>query len=275
MSEELVLFDAEGAVFEQRGKENGGRFWLAREFMRMLGYESWSGFQNAVNRAIGTCTTLQIPIQENFRQVTGEGGGADYKLSRFACYLVAMNGDPRKEAVAGAQAYFASLAEAARQYYQSVQDVERVQIRDEVSDHEKSLHGAAHAAGVIEFALFQNEGYRGMYNMNLSTLKRRKGLPDSARSLLDFMGRRELAGNLFRITETEARMKSEGTRGQRASEEVAFGVGRKVRKLMMDNGQVAPEHLELEGDIKQVKRGLKKYERELKKIDKPAKSPRK
>jgi DNA-damage-inducible protein D len=269
MAGELVLyFDSDGELFEERGRANGSLFWSGHEFMQMLGYESFGSFENAVNRAIGTCTTLGIPVAENFQQYKTENG-LDFKLSRFACYLVAMNGDVRKRQVAAAQAYFAKLAEAAHEYIQSVQDVERVQIRDEISEREKGLVSTAKKAGVNEYAFFQNAGYRGMYNMDLSQLKKAKGLRDKSRSLLDFMGKRELAGNLFRITETEARLKSEEVRGQKPAENVAFMVGRKVRNMMIENTGTRPELLQLEGDIKDVKKGLKQAHREFAKLDKP------
>jgi DNA-damage-inducible protein D len=255
-------FDEDGELFEQYGRANGGVYWSSRDFMRMLGYESTAAFENAINRAIGTCTTLSIPIAENFQQIRTESG-FDYKLSRFACYLVAMNGDVRRPQVAAAQAYFAKLAEAAHEFIQSVQDVESVQIRDEISGREKGLMSTAKKAGVSEFALFQNSGYRGMYNMDLSQLKKAKGLRDKSRSLLDFIGKRELAGNLFRITETEARLKSEEVRGQKPAENVAFTVGRKVRDVMIENTGTRPELLHLEGDIKDVKKGLKQAHRQL------------
>jgi DNA-damage-inducible protein D len=278
LSDLVLYFAGDGQLFEDRGVSNGGRYWLATQYMQMLGYESMQAFEQAINRAIGTCTTLGISVIENFEQCESEVSGqrtADYKLSRFACYLISMNGDVRKPQVAQAQAYFATLAEAAQQYIQSVQDVERVQIRDEISDRERSLSGTAKKAGVTEYGYFQNAGYRGMYNVDLNKLKEMKGLRDSSRSLLDFMGKRELAGNLFRITETEARLKSERVSGQRPAENVALNVGKKVRAIMIDNTGTRPELLPLAGDIKNVRKGLKETARELKKLDKPKKAGKK
>ena len=271
----VPYFDKDANLFESNGVSNGGSYWYAQAFMVMLGYESLQSFEQAINRAIGTCTTLGIPVLENFEQVTREIEGqsvSDYKLSRFACYLVAMNGDVRKPQVAKAQAYFASLAEAANQYIRSVQDVERVQVRDEISERERSLGSTAKKAGVSEYGYFQNAGYRGMYNVDLGKLKRMKGLADSSRSLLDFMGKRELAGNLFRLTETDAKLASENIQGQKPAEAVAYNVGRKVRAMMVENTGTRPEMLPLEGDIKNLRKGLKQTAKELSKLDKPKKS---
>src|SRR4051794_20131489 len=155
MAGEIVpYFDGDGELFEDRGRANGSLYWLGRDFMRMLGYETFASFEGAVNRAIGTCATLSIPVAENFQQFRADDGALDFKLSRFACYLVAMNGDVRKEPVAAAQTYFARLAEAAQEYIQSNQDVERVQVRDEISEREKGLISTAKKAGVVEYAFF-------------------------------------------------------------------------------------------------------------------------
>jgi DNA-damage-inducible protein D len=265
-------FENDGEAFEQRGKLNGGKYWLARHVMEMLGYDDFSHFESTViNRALGTCMTLGIPVIENFQQVAGDGGLPDMKLSRFACYLVAMNGNVQKPQVAAAQAYFATLAVTAQQYVQDANDIERVQIRSEISEREKNLASTAKQAGVEQYALFQNAGYRGMYNMDLNQLKKVKGLPKLDKPLLDFMDKRELAGNLFRITETEAKLKRDETRGQGPAEKVAYTVGKKVRDIMIENTGERPEYIPLAGDIAKVKKGLKQTVKEFLRLDRPKK----
>jgi DNA-damage-inducible protein D len=266
-------FEQENLNFNDLAKDIGGfTHWSAREYMEMLGYESYEAFRKAINKAISTCTTLDIDISENFQQTTIDIAGRperDFRLSRFACYLVAMNADPKKLQVAQAQAFFAATAETIRRYVDNAEDVERVLIREEVSTHEKALNSAAKTAGVSDqgFALFQNAGYRGMYNMNLSQLKKHKGLQQANRSLLDFMGKDELAANLFRLTQTELKLKNEQVRGQNNAERVAEEVGKKVRKTMLEISGTKPEDMKLAEDIKKVRTSLKQTHKGLNQID--------
>jgi DNA-damage-inducible protein D len=266
-------FEQENLNFNDVAKDdNGFTHWTAREYMVMLGYESYEAFRKAINKAISTCTTLDIDVSENFQQTTIDIAGRpekDFRLSRFACYLVAMNADPKKLQVAQAQVFFAATAETIRRYVDNAEDVERVLIREEVSTHEKALNSAAKTAGVSEqgFALFQNAGYRGMYNMNLSQLKMHKGLQQASRSLLDFMGKDELAANLFRITQTELKLKNDQVRGQNNAERVAEDVGKKVRKTMLEISGTKPEDMELTEDIKKVRTSLKQTHKGLNQID--------
>ena len=274
MNEEDVFhFDDSRPHFDGLCRKNGITYWYARDFMKIIGYQTFSSFQKAVQKAIASCTTLGIDILENFQQVDREIDGKlekDYKLSRFACYLTAMNGDSKKSEVARAQAYFAAVAETFKRYIDQAEDVERVLIRDEISLHEKSLSGVAKKAGVTEYHFFQNAGYRGLYNMNMSDLKNRKGLigKESGRTLLDFMGKQELAANLFRVTQTEAKLENEGIRGQKAAERAAEAVGRKVRETMIEISGSTPESLPLARDLKQVKGDLKASSKEFKRLDK-------
>jgi DNA-damage-inducible protein D len=257
--------------FERLGQANGNRYWYARDFMRLLGYDNFTSFKKAINKAIGTCTTLGIAVVDNFSQVQRTINGVaceDYKLSRFSCYLVAMNGNTSNPEVASAQAYFAAAAEAVRQYIQNAENVERVQIRDEMTDRERSLSGVAKSAGVSTemYGLFHNAGYRGMYNKDYRELKNFKGV-DASRSLLDFMGKQELAANLFRITETEAKIRNEGVRGQVRLENAAHEVGKRVRNTMKETSGTYPENLPIAGDIKDVRKGLKQTSRIFEKLD--------
>lgn len=265
-------FEEENLNFNDIARQDEFTCWYAREYMHMLGYESFITFKKAINKAITTCMTLDIEVMDNFKQIKREINGeqaSDYQLSRFACYLIAMNADNKKREVASAQAFFAATAETIRRYVEDSEDVERVLIRDEVSTHEKSLSGVAKNAGVTNkgFALFRNAGYRGMYNMNLNALKNYKGMTKKGRTLLDFMGKDELAANLFRITQTELKMKNEATYGQRNSEITAESVGKKVRKTMLEISGVKPEDMKLSEDIKKVKTSLKITHKGLRKID--------
>jgi DNA-damage-inducible protein D len=269
---ELTLFgpDFTGDRFENNSKENGYTHWMSSVLMDMLGYESRTSFNKAVEKAMTTCNTLGIPIMENFNQTEIIENGKrtlDFKLSRFACYLVAMNADNKKPAVAQAQAYFATLAGAVHNYLEEADKVERLVVRGEVSERENSLSGVVKKAGVTNYPFFQNAGYRGMYNKNIGQLRTMRGIPDK-RSPLDFMGKDELAANLFRITQTELKIKQDSSiHGQQRLESAAEQVGRKVRQTMKEISGVLPEHLSKEEDIKDVKKDLKTKSREIKKID--------
>ncbi len=267
---DIFHFEVDRESFDDLAQENGFRYWWATDLMTALGYESRLSFNKAINQAISACAAVNIDILDNFVQIPRETAGKtapDYRLSRFACYLVAMNADPRKEQVARAQAYFATLAEAFQRYVEETQDVERVLIREDVSEREKLLHGAAKRAGVDNYAFFQNAGYRGLYNMNLSKLRALKQIPNQ-RSPLDFMGKTELAANLFRITQTEEKLRVDGVQGQMQAEYTAETVGRKVRQTMIDISGTLPEQLQPVGDIKEVKKSLKSTQRDFKKLDK-------
>jgi DNA-damage-inducible protein D len=262
---EVLPFDASGNNFESRGNENGFTFWYARDLMAMLGYDVFDTFERAINKAIRACSTLNIPLVDSIQPIQRHIDGAverDYKLSRFGCYLVAINGDVRKPQVAAAQAYFVTLAESFRRYLQQTENVDRLLIRDDITVHDRSLASVASQAGVENFAFFQSSGYRGLYNMTLAQLRDHRGI-DKTRSPLDFMGGEELAANLFRITQTEAKIKNEGTRGQRALEEAARTVGAKVRKTMLELSGTPPERLPAVEDIKTVKKGLKQAHRQF------------
>lgn len=272
-----VFHQREGCTnFEDLGHDNGFRYWWASDLAKCLGYEDFTSFRRGpLNKAMATCGNLGIPVAENFvtekRTVDGHEI-SDVRLSRFGCYLAAMNGDTKKSKVAEAQAYFAAVAITFQHYLEDANDIERLTIRDEITGREKSLAGVAQGAGVSDYALFQNAGYRGMYNMNLAALKQYKAIPDASRSLLDYMGKTELAANLFRITQTEARIRNENIRGQKPCEAAAHHVGQTVRQTMQQLSGSKPENLELESDIREAKKNLKQASKNFKRLDHKKKS---
>lgn len=267
MSDETALTAPE-PTFEDFRNENGICFWWASDLMGMLGYSSMQSFKKAIERGIRACMTLNIPHYENFIPEVRPGspsGPQDYKLTRFACYLTVMNADPKKERVAAAQVYF---AEQTRRYELSLQgsnEMDRLLIRDEMKEGNKSLMSVAKTAGVTDYARFANAGYRGQYNMlNVSLAKRRNIDKDK---LADYMGRTELAANLFRITQTEERIKTFGVKGQSKLEETHYNVGREVREIVINNTGKAPEDLPVENRLGSVQNELRSSYRKMLKED--------
>ena len=260
MQKDLFHFDDDRASFEDFATENGTTHWDEDLIMNELGYETKEGFRKAMNRAKQACLAISIQIEDHFlRQEDG-----NFFLTRFACYLLAMNGDTKKPEVAKAQAYFATLAETFQNHLEHAEAIDRVLIRDEVTDGSKSLSSIAKSHGVTQFAFFQNAGYLGMYNMTTKKLRDYKGIPEKA-NLLDRMGKTELAANLFRITQTADKIQKENIRGQRPLENAAKQVGKKVRSTMEDLSGTSPEDLKAAENISKVRTKLKKTPRNLEK----------
>jgi len=261
-------FDRDGSPsFEDLGKPNGMRYWLEADLQKCLDYQSPASFRKVITRAMQACLTLGIGCEDNF--VLSDGS---YKLTRFACYLIAMNGDTKKPQVAAAQVYFAALAETFQHHLQHAENIDRLLVRREMSDGIKSLASTAKRHGVENDAFFQNAGYRGMYNMDLARLTAFKGVDGSKEMLLDRMGKDELAANLFRITQTDAKIKNENLRGQQRLEAAATDVGRRVRKTMMEISGTAPEHLPIAEHIDGVKKKIKATSKRFKQLDEAPKA---
>lgn len=255
--------------FEDFKNQNGITYWWASEFMLMLGYADMESFRKVIGRATKAFISLNIDHYENIIRVDRDINGVsvpDYKLTRFACYLIAMNGDPKKPEVALVQAYFATQTRQFELYIEKNTDIERVLIRDEIKEGNKSLSSVAKDAGVTDYARFTNAGYLGMYNQLNVQLARKRGVDKT--KLFETMGRTELAANLFRITQTEERIKSQHVHGQEHLEQTHFSVGREVRSIVERNTGRSPEHLPQEKMIPDVKKTLKAEFREMKKIDK-------
>ncbi|MFY1028325.1 BRO family protein [Actinobacillus seminis] len=271
-------FDLE--LFENDAHQNGIRYWHAHDFMLHLGYESWNSFKSVINKAMSSCANLEIDIMDNFSQIDIVFQGREvksYKLSRFACFLITMHADSKKEQVAQAKTILAAVADKLVQNAIDDNAIQRLEIRKKLADGEQIMSASAKGAGLLpeHFGLFKDAGFRGMYNMGLAELKHHKQMPDEKGTLYDFMGNTELAGNWFRVTQTAERIKSKNVRGLNALQNTASQVGKEVRDMMIKNSGIAPEHLELEQNIKEVKKTLKGANREMIKYDKPRKQKRK
>jgi DNA-damage-inducible protein D len=240
---------------------NGEEYWMGRDIQAVLGYAEWRNFDSVIQKAKTACEGSGVPSKYHFVETTkvisgGKGAElqrADCYLTRYACYLVAMNGDPSKPEVATSQAYFAVQTRR-----QEMSDQEkRVALRDRVRISNRVLFGAAKQAGVIRFPLFYDAGYRGLYGMGLADIKRRKKIP-AQHDLLDRAGRAELAANEFRITQTQQKLERSRIRGEKAAMDVHKSVGEEVRDAMRRIGGVMPEDLPIEEPIGTVKRLLAK-----------------
>lgn len=253
--------------------EYGQEYWSARELMPVLQYAQWRRFNETIERAQEACVSSGNAALEHFANVGKSSpmpnGGVrevdDYHLSRYACYLVAMNGDPRKHAVALAQTYFAVKTrqqELVENYDALTEEQKRLAIRHEMKEHNKALAAAAQEAGVIspqEYAIFQNEGYKGLYGgLGAQGIHKRKGLK-KGQKILDHMGSTELAANLFRATQTEEKLRRDQVRGKENANKTHYDVGCKVRQTIQDLGGTMPENLPTpDQSIQQIERAQKK-----------------
>lgn len=263
--------------FEDSSRQNGVRYWYAHEFMHVLGYETWASFQKVINKAMASCATLNVQIPEAFIPDTYIENGREvntFRLTRFACFLVTMHADSKKPQVAQAKTVLAAIADALVEQQIQSDSLERLEVRDELKGGESIMSAVAHHAGLQnhEFAIFKDAGFRGMYDMPLSRLVQHKGASlDKGRTLYDFMGKTELAANLFRVTQTAERIKSSGATGLRQLSGTAREVGAEVRDIMIRSSGVAPESLPLEEDLQKVKKRLKSAAKEMGKLDSPKK----
>ena len=253
--------------------DEGNEYWLARELCRALDYADWRNFEYAVFRAMDACKTSGHEVADHFGNVTtftNLGHGAtrkigDYALSRYACYLIVMNGDPSKEVIAVGQTYFAIKTrqqELSEEYEQLSEDQKRLAIRNEMIVHNKSLVEAAQMAGIEdkrEYAIFQNKGYQGLYGgLGAKEIHAKKGLKKNQK-ILDHMGSTELAANLFRATQTDEKLRRDNIKGKQAAYDTHYQVGKKVRQTIKELGGTMPEDLPTpEKSIAQIEREQQK-----------------
>ena len=248
--------------------EFGVEFWYARELQVVLDYKEWRKFENVIKKAIKSCENSSISAIDHFvgiDKMVQIGSGAerkqqDYKLSRYACYLIAQNGDSRKKVIALAQTYFAiqtrkqELTE--QEYSMLTEDEKRFYQRDLTRKGNYSLNQAAKNAGVKNFDKFHNAGYKGLYNGETADdIAKRKGLR-YREDILDNMGSEELAANLFRITQTESRLKRDKVDTENKANKTHYEVGAKIRKTIKELGGTMPENLPT------PKKSLKQLEKE-------------
>jgi DNA-damage-inducible protein D len=251
--------------------KNGVEYWEARELLPILGYENWQKAEEVIARAARACVNSGQDVDNHFNRTVKmvEIGSntvrevRNYKLDRYACYLIAQNGDSKKPEIALAQTYFA-IQTRRQEVFEQLSDAEkRLFIRGEVSDSNKKLFKTARRAGVTKFGLFNDAGYKGLYGMPLFDIEHRKGIKKG--ELLDKAGSTELAANLFRITQTDEKIKKDIISGGEAASRTHFMVGGKVRQTIKDIGGVLPEQLPPEKHIREVKKEVKQLKRIKKK----------
>nr|MBP3258939.1 DNA damage-inducible protein D [Bacilli bacterium] len=262
---EIELYSSK--VFENiKHIEDGVEYWRARELQNVLDYKLWQNFHNVIKSAMSACQTSNYEVSEHFidiNKVLIVGNGAsqnivDYKLSRYACYLIAMNGDPRKKVIALAQTYFAiqtrkqELLESS--YKELSEEEKRLLLRDKTKKGNYNINRAAINSGVKNLSKFHNAGYRGLYNGETADdIFKRKKLR-YREDILDNMGSEELADNLFRIVQTESKLKNDNIDGEKNSCDAHYKVGKIVRSAIKKSGGTMPE------DLPSPKKSLKEFD---------------
>lgn len=253
--------------------EYGEEYWYARELQKVLEYAQWRNFETVIAKAKTACEQSGNHIADHFADVSktiempknATKEIEDFMLSRYACYLIVMNGDPRKEVIALGQTYFAIKTrqqEVIENFENLSEEQKRLAIRNEIVNHNKSLADAANKAGVnepVEYAIFQNWGYKGLYGgMDMKAIHAHKGLKKSQK-ILDHMGSTELAANLFRATQAEEKLRRDNVQGKSNANKTHYEVGATVRKTIADLGGTMPENLPTpDKSIKQIEREVEK-----------------
>ena len=251
--------------------ENGIEFWYARELMPVLQYTKWQNFEKIIDKAKTTCKNSNFDILDHFTDTSKMvliGSGAyrkqiDYKLTRYACYLIAQNGDSRKKVIALAQTYFAVQTRKQeineKDYNMLTEDEKRFYQRNLTKKGNFSLNQTAKNAGVKNFDKFHNSGYKGLYNGETANdIAKRKGLK-YREDILDNMGSDELIANLFRISQTEQKLKKDNIQTEKDATKTHYTIGKNIREVIAKNGGTMPE------DLPTPKKSLKQLEKENKK----------
>lgn len=280
MTNEIKQYSEETFESIKHINEYGQEYWTGRELQHALEYTEWRNFELVIEKAktasekSGNAANLHF-VDVNKSYILPNGGVRnikDYNLSRYACYLIVMNSDPRKEVIALGQTYFAVKTrqqELIEQYDQLSEEQKRLAIRREMIEHNKSLSEAASLAGVEtpqDFAVFHNKGYQGLYGgLGQKEIHARKGLK-KIQKILDHMGSTELAASLFRATQTDEKLRRDNVKGKHAANETHYQVGRKVRQTIAELGGTMPE------DLPTPEKSIKTIEKEeQKRLEEPNK----
>lgn len=260
--------------------EDGIEYWLARELQKILGYKEWRNFLKVIEKAKTSVEATNIGVPDHFvdiNKMVDIGSGTtrkidDIMLTRYACYLIVQNGDPRKKMIALGQQYFAVQTRKQeiieKDFEELTEDERRILLRSDVRGFNKKLAKAAQDCGVENFAKFQNFGYRGLYGGETAAdIKIRKNLKKSE-DILDYMGSTELAANFFRITQTEERLKKGDIQGENKANKTHYNIGKKVRETMEEISGTLPEELPTpEKSVKELEKEKKMLEKKnVKKI---------
>ena len=251
--------------------ENGVEYWYARELQKILEYNKWENFEKVVEKAKITCKNTGISVFEHFpdiRKLSKRANNAeieikDYKLTRYACYLIAQNGDSRKKVIALAQTYFAVQTRkqeiSEKEYSMLTEDEKRFYQRNLTRKGNYSLNQTAKNAGVKNFDKFHNAGYKGLYNGETADdIAKRKGLR-YREDILDNMGSTELSANLFRISQTEEKLKNDNIKGEKEANDTHYNIGKDIREFIKKHGGTMPE------DLQKPEKSLKQLEKENRK----------
>ena len=250
--------------------EFGNEFWYARELMHVLEYKKWENFHKVIKNAMIACENSGYQVKYCFPEVkksiiSGKGKKSfiiDYSLTRYACYLIAQNGDSRKKVIALAQTYFAvqtrKMELTEKEYSKLTEDEKRLYNRNLTRKGNFSLNQTAKKSGVKNFDKFHNSGYKGLYNGETANdIAKRKGLR-YREDILDNMGSDELIANLFRISQTEQKLKKDNINNEDDANNTHYEVGRKIRNTIKELGGTMPE------DLPTPKKSIKQIEKENK-----------
>lgn len=249
--------------------EHEQEYWLARELFRVLEYTEYGKFIPVINRAKLACKNSGQDPLDHFAQVSemvsigsdAKRAVSDYRLSRYACYLIIQNADPSKRIVAEGQTYFAIQTRKQEISEQLLEDQKRVYLRNEMIEHNKQLAKTAKEAGVWNYGEFIDFGYMGLYGgLRNKDIHTKKKLSPSQK-ILDHMGSEELAANLFRATQAEAKIKREGIQGQAKASKAHFEVGKKIRSTIAEIGGTMPEKLPTPESVAKAERRVRAEEK--------------